>query len=234
MSAHKDWSFLTKDLLEELYQQHGNWTEVARQLGIEKSVLLAVRKRLGMQIWVYPDKNRRNWRGSRLDPLKDQIAAMAQSGMNCGEIGRSIGEDPEMVREMLVKLDIARQKVGARSGEKNPMWNGGKTVDKHGYILVKAPDNHPFANRHGYIRLHRLAMEQKLGRYLQPNEVVHHIDGNPANNDLENLELFEENGYHLRHEWSNPDWAEHQRVIRRGDSSRRRNHRVSESGAPGW
>lgn len=32
-------------------------------------------------------------------------------------------------------------------------------------------------------------MEEKLGRPLEPNEDVHHIDGNPLNNDLSNLEI---------------------------------------------
>ena len=32
-------------------------------------------------------------------------------------------------------------------------------------------------------------MEQKLGRNLLSNEQVHHKDGNPLNNDIDNLEI---------------------------------------------
>ena len=35
-------------------------------------------------------------------------------------------------------------------------------------------------------------MEKKLGRYLKPNEIVHHIDGNKQNNKLSNLKLMTE------------------------------------------
>lgn len=35
----------------------------------------------------------------------------------------------------------------------------------------------------------KFLMEQKLGRKLDPSEQVHHIDGNPLNNSLDNLEL---------------------------------------------
>lgn len=35
----------------------------------------------------------------------------------------------------------------------------------------------------------KLLMEEKLGRKLLPNEQVHHIDENPLNNNLDNLEL---------------------------------------------
>lgn len=38
-------------------------------------------------------------------------------------------------------------------------------------------------------RLHRLVMENHLGRKLLPSEIVHHIDENKFNNDISNLEL---------------------------------------------
>lgn len=58
-----------------------------------------------------------------------------------------------------------------------------------GYILVAAPE-HPQADSKGYVRLHRLVMETHLGRYLTEEEVVHHKDGDKANNDISNLELM--------------------------------------------
>ena len=42
----------------------------------------------------------------------------------------------------------------------------------------------------------RILMEEKLGRPLMPNEDVHHIDGNPLNNDILNLEIK----YHGEHQ----------------------------------
>ena len=47
------------------------------------------------------------------------------------------------------------------------------------------------------MRKSRHLMEMKLGRKLVSGEVVHHIDGNPMNNRLENLELFSSHGDHL-------------------------------------
>lgn len=37
---------------------------------------------------------------------------------------------------------------------------------------------------------HRIIMEMHLGCKLTDNEVVHHKDGNPRNNDIENLQLM--------------------------------------------
>lgn len=35
----------------------------------------------------------------------------------------------------------------------------------------------------------RILMEEKLGRPLEPNEDIHHIDENPDNNDISNLKI---------------------------------------------
>lgn len=37
---------------------------------------------------------------------------------------------------------------------------------------------------------HRYLMEQKLGRKLDSNEVVHHMDDNKSNNDIDNLQVM--------------------------------------------
>lgn len=40
-------------------------------------------------------------------------------------------------------------------------------------------------------------MENHLGRYLLPNEIVHHIDENKLNNNIENLKLFNSMAEHM-------------------------------------
>lgn len=74
--------------------------------------------------------------------------------------------------------------------ENNYFWQGGITIDKDNYILVKKR-GHPNATKQGYIRLHRLIMSEHIGRPLKENEEVHHKDGNTFNNDLSNLELLD-------------------------------------------
>ena len=44
---------------------------------------------------------------------------------------------------------------------------------------------------------HRAVMEDMLGRPLQKSEIVHHIDCDRLNNDLENLVLLENHSSHL-------------------------------------
>lgn len=89
-----------------------------------------------------------------------------------------------------------------RTGSRSPRWKGGRKVRKDGYILVQAPENHPYpadTNPSGtkYILEHRLVMEAILGRFLQPKEVVHHLNENPSDNRPENLALCKDQSEHL-------------------------------------
>jgi len=72
----------------------------------------------------------------------------------------------------------------------------GEIVDAQGYVLIKMSGHH-LARRDGYVRVHRLAMEKKLGRRLTREEVVHHIDGDKRNNREDNLALFPNQGEHM-------------------------------------
>jgi len=91
-----------------------------------------------------------------------------------------------------------RAKIGAAEhGENNARWKGGRYSRRDGYILSFCPD-HPHANARGYVMEHRLVMEAHIGRILNPNETVHHINGDVADNRIENLMRFDSNADHLR------------------------------------
>lgn len=95
------------------------------------------------------------------------------------------------------------------SGEKNIRWNGGRTTASNGgYIMLKAP-NHPRATKGGYVREHRLVLEQHLGRYLLPSEDVHHINGVKTDNRIENLEVISSRSEHVRLEHQKGTYTEH-------------------------
>ena len=49
------------------------------------------------------------------------------------------------------------------------------------------------------VRLHRFMMEQKIGRKLAFNEIVHHINGNKFDNRIENLELVSRSDHMKMH-----------------------------------
>ena len=98
-------------------------------------------------------------------------------------------------------IKIIKRLKKANSGKNHPQWKGGIFVKKSGYIYIHT-SKHPFSTKGGYVLQHRLVMEKKLVRFLKKKEVVHHIDGDPQNNDLKNLWLFPNNSEHMKVEQS--------------------------------
>lgn len=66
------------------------------------------------------------------------------------------------------------------------MWNVQKVVSKGDYNYAVVPE-HPSATKNGYVLEHRIVVENHLGRLLDTNEVVHHINGDKKDNRIENL-----------------------------------------------
>ena len=130
-------------------------------------------------------------------------------GMSSAQIGRLFDVDGSVILYHLKRRGIPCRAPSACPGKLNGSWKGGRIEDKDGYVLVHMPD-HPDANAGGYVREHRLVMEQVLGRRLDPLEVVHHRKaGDKKNNSPDNLEIYGKNSDHLRDELTGrvPEWT---------------------------
>jgi hypothetical protein len=70
----------------------------------------------------------------------------------------------------------------------------------NGYVAVKRPD-HPRKMKDNLVYEHILVAEKMLGRFLQEDEQIHHLDFNRMNNKKQNI-LVLKKGMHTRlHNW---------------------------------
>lgn len=67
-----------------------------------------------------------------------------------------------------------------------------------GYRYCRTKPPHPRRNAKGLYPLHRVLMENKFGRLLEPWEEVHHKDEVKTNDTIDNLEL-KSRSEHARH-----------------------------------
>lgn len=191
----KGYHLLTKDQgrqVVELYSLGKRTDEVASEMGISVAQVHHALHKNGIQL-----ENRRDNACKRNDSL---IRQMCSDGFSLCQMSDKIHSDTGDIKKYVESHNIPHPPFEtARHLDKNYFWKGGRVIDEDGYVLIKNND-HPYATHSGYVREHRLVMEKVLGRYLTPQEVVHHKNGIHNDNRPENLELFAHNGEHLSFE----------------------------------
>jgi len=191
----------TKEQLIEMYTNDpfASAKSVGEIFGVHHETVRRWLKYYGIPV---KSRNRSKVKGLAGRPLanKEWLKEQLDSGKTMKGIAAELGVKPARVsywalkhglnnpdKSAAIKEALAKRYPNGRRPEEAANWKGGRSVHGSGYVSVYAPD-HPHA-RSKRVFEHRLVMEQYLGRYLEPNEIVHHIDGNKQNNAIENLQL---------------------------------------------
>lgn len=90
---------------------------------------------------------------------------------------------------------------GNRLGENSNLYKDGRAIKVAG-VSSRVPGNRKYGS-YSVTRTHRFNMSKHIGRELLSTEVVHHIDRDRSNNDINNLFLFHCNKCHGYHHQTN-------------------------------
>lgn len=162
--------FITEDELQAAYDELGSALEVAKKYDVSKKLVLNYIKRFGIQ-----KHTRRMISGS----VGDVIRRMASDNATMSEIVEATGFTATAIRNFAKRHGVIIV---------DPTKPGYVTTWA-GYRKLLRPD-HPRADSKGYVAEHTLVMEAHIGRFLEPDEVVHHINYDKADNQLDNLQLM--------------------------------------------
>jgi hypothetical protein len=90
---------------------------------------------------------------------------------------------------------------GNRASENNGQWNGGRTINDHGYVEIRRV-GHRRAHKPGYyVGEHIMVMERHLNACLCDWTIIHHKNEIKTDNRIENLQMMtaeEHTAYHVK------------------------------------
>jgi hypothetical protein len=140
--------------------------------------------------------------GNELTRQEPGAVDLYLSGLSSLQVAAMIGRSKSWVLIKIRKAGVARPLAEAirnspshraarlRSGKDCPRWKGGVKRTGDGRYLAVMDKTHPSADVNGYVLEHRIIAEGLIGRFLQPQEDVHHINGDHSDNRPENLQVM--------------------------------------------
>lgn len=98
-------------------------------------------------------------------------------------------------------IEACVMKRKQKGQERGPNWRGGRWYQKGlGQWKVYAP-YHPKCSHNGCYFEHLILAETKLNRFLKDDEIVHHLDNDSSNNDINNLSVMTKSQHLILHRY---------------------------------
>jgi Mor family transcriptional regulator len=181
--------------IAEQYAKGENCTSLSRQYSFSPTHILRIVRSLKVPVRTVGESLLGKRAPKRLfgDVQELRICALYKTGKTLREIAFKYQCFPNIsaISNVLKRYKIKTRKNlrNGKEGKYTSRWKGGVSYDRKGHRKLQVP-NYPNCNVGGWIYEHRYVMERHLGRFLDELEVVHHINGIPDDNRIENLEIM--------------------------------------------
>lgn len=160
-------------VLEKLYLHQKNPIRlIARLLSCGEATVLRY-----LRLYEIERRPQQQWKGKHLSEESKKKLSIAHTGKKLSE-------------EHKQKLSEVRMGVTRNTPK--------RLTNKQGYILLWKP-KHPMSNAVGYLLEHRFVMSEKLGRYIERDEIVHHLNSVKTDNRPENISLTDRSKHSRDH-----------------------------------
>jgi hypothetical protein len=163
------------EMLIEHYRCSKNYQEAAKTAGVNRETMAKAVQAAGLN-------KGKPWNIGTSTVPRSLVAEHYKSGKTAKEISKILGMGLSTVYRSLRQEGIKADHKGLK-GANHPQWNGGsydQNKSKNWNSSKKA----------------RVLFAILIGRELTEDEVVHHHDEDPSNNDPSNLWLFPNTGSH--------------------------------------
>lgn len=123
----------------------------------------------------------------------NEIISLYNLGLSQEKVANKLGINRKTV---VLRMKDAGVSVREQKMHTHPSWKGG-AIMRNGYPFKRVP-NHHRATKNGYVALHLLKMEEKLGREINGKHPIHHIDFDKLNCNIDNLYLCKDEKEHRK------------------------------------
>jgi hypothetical protein len=167
------------DELSTAYEAGESATSLARRYACSRTVIKGALKRRGIY-----DGGRSRAGAKWTSEQKAAIIVRYSAGASIYVLAAEYGCSPNGLWKFLRTNGVKMRFHGRLEGRKS----------SHGvYVRVQVDQADPIASAMGWVNgfalEHRIVMARSLGRPLEKHETVHHVNGDPTDNRLENLQL---------------------------------------------
>jgi len=117
---------------------------------------------------------------------------------------KCINCDNEVVRDDAIRCKVCANRFISINRKKRiepvgkDRWNFKGFTYQYGYKMMWNPEHHR-SNSKGYVMNAILVIEEKIGRKIEENEVVHHKNEDRSDDRLENLQLMTDHDHKFHH-----------------------------------